>query len=260
MYRGQLWTMRQFAGFGSPEETNERFRFLLERGQTALSVAFDLPTQLGYDSGHPEASAEVGRVGVADRHRRRHGGSVRRSAARPHLGELHDQRDRPDHPGDVSGRGRAPGRRSRGPRRHHAERHLEGVPRAQDVRLPAGALDPSVLRRDRVRRRDAAAVQPDLDHGLPRARGGLRRRAGAGAHAGLGDRVRRTARGTRAGVRHLRPPAVVPLRDDDGSVRGGGEAPGREADVVPDRDRAVRRDRARARDACGSSRGTRARR
>ena len=65
MYRGQLWTMRQFAGFGSPEETNERFRFLLERGQTALSVAFDLPTQLGYDSGHPEASAEVGRVGVA---------------------------------------------------------------------------------------------------------------------------------------------------------------------------------------------------
>jgi methylmalonyl-CoA mutase N-terminal domain/subunit len=65
MYRGQLWTMRQFAGFGSPEETNERFRFLLERGQTALSVAFDLPTQLGYDSGHPEAGAEVGRVGVA---------------------------------------------------------------------------------------------------------------------------------------------------------------------------------------------------
>jgi methylmalonyl-CoA mutase, N-terminal domain len=65
MYRGQLWTMRQFAGFGSPEEANERFRFLLERGQTALSVAFDLPTQLGYDSGHPNALAEVGRVGVA---------------------------------------------------------------------------------------------------------------------------------------------------------------------------------------------------
>ena len=65
MYRGQLWTMRQFAGFGSPEEANERFRFLLDRGQTALSVAFDLPTQLGYDSGHPTALAEVGRVGVA---------------------------------------------------------------------------------------------------------------------------------------------------------------------------------------------------
>jgi methylmalonyl-CoA mutase, N-terminal domain len=65
MYRGQLWTMRQFAGFGSPEEANERFHFLLERGQTALSVAFDLPTQLGYDSGHPVARPEVGRVGVA---------------------------------------------------------------------------------------------------------------------------------------------------------------------------------------------------
>ena len=65
MYRGRLWTMRQFAGFGSPEEANERFHFLIERGQTALSVAFDLPTQLGYDSGHPLARPEVGRVGVA---------------------------------------------------------------------------------------------------------------------------------------------------------------------------------------------------
>jgi methylmalonyl-CoA mutase, N-terminal domain len=65
MYRGQLWTMRQFAGYGSAEETNARFRFLLGRGQTALSVAFDLPTQLGYDSGHEMARAEVGRVGVA---------------------------------------------------------------------------------------------------------------------------------------------------------------------------------------------------
>jgi methylmalonyl-CoA mutase N-terminal domain/subunit len=65
MYRGQLWTMRQFAGFGSPEETNARFRFLLGQGQTALSVAFDLPTQLGYDSGHEMARGEVGRVGVA---------------------------------------------------------------------------------------------------------------------------------------------------------------------------------------------------
>lgn len=65
MYRGQLWTMRQFAGYGSPEETNERFHFLLGRGQTALSVAFDLPTQLGYDSAHELARPEVGRVGVA---------------------------------------------------------------------------------------------------------------------------------------------------------------------------------------------------
>jgi methylmalonyl-CoA mutase, N-terminal domain len=65
MYRGQLWTMRQFAGYGSAEQTNARFRFLLGRGQTALSVAFDLPTQLGYDSDDERARDEVGRVGVA---------------------------------------------------------------------------------------------------------------------------------------------------------------------------------------------------
>ena len=65
MYRGRPWTMRQYAGFGTAEETNERFRYLLERGQTGLSVAFDLPTQLGYDSDHARAEGEVGRAGVA---------------------------------------------------------------------------------------------------------------------------------------------------------------------------------------------------
>jgi methylmalonyl-CoA mutase N-terminal domain/subunit len=65
MYRGRLWTMRQYAGFGSAEETNKRFRYLLEQGQTGLSVAFDLPTQIGYDSDDPMASGEVGKVGVA---------------------------------------------------------------------------------------------------------------------------------------------------------------------------------------------------
>jgi len=65
MYRGRPWTIRQYAGFASAEETNERFRYLLERGQTGLSVAFDLPTQLGYDSDDPRAEGEVGRTGVA---------------------------------------------------------------------------------------------------------------------------------------------------------------------------------------------------
>src|SRR5215208_5273228 len=60
MYRGRPWTIRQYAGFGSAEETNARFRYLLERGQTGLSVAFDLPTQLGYDSDDPRAVGEVG--------------------------------------------------------------------------------------------------------------------------------------------------------------------------------------------------------
>jgi methylmalonyl-CoA mutase N-terminal domain/subunit len=65
MYRGRLWTMRQYAGFGTAEESNKRYRFLLEQGQTGLSVAFDLPTQMGRDSDHPLAAGEVGRVGVA---------------------------------------------------------------------------------------------------------------------------------------------------------------------------------------------------
>lgn len=65
MYRGRLWTMRQYAGFGTAEETNKRFKYLLEHGQMGLSVAFDLPTQMGYDSDHPMAEGEVGRVGVA---------------------------------------------------------------------------------------------------------------------------------------------------------------------------------------------------
>jgi methylmalonyl-CoA mutase N-terminal domain/subunit len=65
MYRGRLWTMRQYAGFGDAEESNERYRYLLGQGQTGLSVAFDLPTQIGYDSDHAMAAGEVGKVGVA---------------------------------------------------------------------------------------------------------------------------------------------------------------------------------------------------
>ncbi|MBL0060479.1 MAG: methylmalonyl-CoA mutase [bacterium] len=65
MYRGKLWTMRQYAGFGTAEESNVRYKYLLSQGTTGLSVAFDLPTQIGYDSDSPEASGEVGRVGVA---------------------------------------------------------------------------------------------------------------------------------------------------------------------------------------------------
>ena len=65
MYRGRLWTMRQYAGYATAEESNRRYRYLLEQGQTGLSVAFDLPTQIGYDADHPMAEGEVGRVGVS---------------------------------------------------------------------------------------------------------------------------------------------------------------------------------------------------
>ncbi|MGZ8571825.1 MAG: methylmalonyl-CoA mutase family protein, partial [Actinomycetota bacterium] len=65
MYQRRLWTMRQYAGMGTAEDTNRRFRYLLEHGQTGLSVAFDLPTQMGLDSDHPRAEGEVGKTGVA---------------------------------------------------------------------------------------------------------------------------------------------------------------------------------------------------
>src|SRR5579885_3417566 len=65
MYRSRFWTMRQYAGFGSAAESNKRYKYLLASGTTGLSIAFDLPTQIGYDSDHPMAQGEVGRVGVA---------------------------------------------------------------------------------------------------------------------------------------------------------------------------------------------------
>src|SRR5512133_667137 len=65
MYRERLWTMRQYAGFGTAAESNRRFRYLISQGTTGLSVAFDLPTQMGMDADHPLAAGEVGRVGVA---------------------------------------------------------------------------------------------------------------------------------------------------------------------------------------------------
>ncbi|HEY1341904.1 MAG TPA: methylmalonyl-CoA mutase family protein, partial [Bryobacteraceae bacterium] len=65
MYRGKLWTMRQFSGFATPEETNRRYHYLLEQGQSGLSVAFDLPTLMGYDGDHPMSEGEVGKCGAA---------------------------------------------------------------------------------------------------------------------------------------------------------------------------------------------------
>src|SRR5436190_777365 len=65
MYAGKLWTMRQFSGFGTPEETNQRYRYLLSQGQHGLSVAFDLPTLMGYDADHPTSHGETGKCGVS---------------------------------------------------------------------------------------------------------------------------------------------------------------------------------------------------
>ena len=105
MYRGRLWTMRQYAGFGTAAESNARYRYLLSQGVSGLSVAFDLPTQIGYDSDH-HAGGRRGRPRRrGDRFDRGHGGAVRRHPARQGLDVDDDQRDG-DHPARAVRRGR----------------------------------------------------------------------------------------------------------------------------------------------------------
>ena len=111
MYRGRPWTIRQYAGFASAEESNARYRYLLERGQTGLSVAFDLPTQLGYDSDDPRAVGEVGPHRRRDRLARRHGAPVRRDPARRGLDVDDDQRAGVAPPSALRARRREAGRR-----------------------------------------------------------------------------------------------------------------------------------------------------
>ena len=82
-YQGKLWTMRQFAGFGTPEDTNRRYRELLAAGSTGLSVAFDLPTLMGRDPDHPLSLGEVGKCGVSVDVAGRHGSPVRRDSRSP---------------------------------------------------------------------------------------------------------------------------------------------------------------------------------
>ena len=137
MYRKQLWTMRQYAGYASAKETNERYRYLLAHGSTGLSMAFDLPTQLGLDSDDPRCLGEVGRTGVA-------------------IDTIDDMRTAFDQipldqvstsmtinaPASVlllplRARRRGAGRPRGEAARHDAERHPQGVHRARELHLPA---------------------------------------------------------------------------------------------------------------------------
>ena len=163
MYRGRLWTMRQFAGFGTAEETNERFRYLLEHGQTGLSTAFDMPSLMGHDSDHARSEGEVGREGVAidtlDDMETLFGGID--------LGEV-----------TVSMTINAPaaimlafyvvaaeenGVPARPARRHDPGRHPEGVHRAEGVVLPGRSGDAAAGRHDRVVLARDAALASGLD-------------------------------------------------------------------------------------------------
>ena len=141
MYRSRPWTMRQYSGFGTAAETNERFHFLLGAGQTGLSCAFDLPTQMGYDSDHPRAEGEVGKVGVAidslEDMEILLGGPAARH--RHHVDD--DQLDGRD-PAAALRAGRGEERRAgREDRRDDPERHPQGVRRPRHLHLPAAAVD-----------------------------------------------------------------------------------------------------------------------
>ena len=141
MYRGRLWTMRQFAGFGTAAETNERFRYLLEHGQTGLSTAFDMPTLMGYDSDHPRSEGEVGREGVAVDSL----ADMQTLFAGIPLGEVSTSMTI-NSPAAILlafylcvGEEQGVGRDSAA--RDDPDGHPEGVHRAEGVHLPAGAVD-----------------------------------------------------------------------------------------------------------------------
>ena len=141
MYRGRLWTMRQYAGFGTAAESNKRYKFLLKQGQTGLSVAFDLPTQIGYDSDDPMANGEVGKVGVAIDSLEDMEILLDGHPAGKGLDVDDDQRHGVDAAPAVPAGGREAGLPAREDHRHRAERHPQGVRGARHLHLSAQALD-----------------------------------------------------------------------------------------------------------------------
>ena len=239
--------MRQFAGFGTAEETNERFRYLLEHGQTGLSTAFDMPTLMGYDSDHA-ALARRGRPrGRGDRLARGHGDALLRDPARRGLDVDDDQLAGGDAARVLRLRRRAAGRAALGAPRDDPDGHPQGVHRAEGVDLPARAVDAARRGHDRVLRAGDAALAPDLDLRLPHPRGGLDRGAGARVHAGRRVRVRRGGDRARARRRRLRAAALVLLQRAPRLLRGDREVPRGAPDLGARdaRDATARRTRAR---------------
>ena len=248
MYRGKLWTMRQFAGFGTPEDTNARFRFLLAQGQTGLSTAFDMPTLMGYDADHPRALGEVGPRGRRRLQPRRHGGALRRHPARPghHLDDRQLQRQHPA--GDVLRHGRAA--------RHRRSIALGGTIQNDMLKEFIAQKEwicppePSVRdhrRHDRVLRRARAALASGLDLRLPHPRSRLDRRAGAGLHARRRHRLRAGGDRARPRRRRLRAAPVVLLQRAQRLPRRGRQVSRRAPHVGDDHARALRRAASRAR-------------
>ena len=247
------WTMRQYAGFGTARESNERYHQLLRAGTTGLSVAFDLPTQMGYDSDDPVAHGEVGKVGVA-------------------IDSVDDMRLLFDGIplGEVSTSmtinspaalllllyqlvAEEQGVAGRQAQRHDPERRAEGVRRPRHVHLPAGAVAPAGHGHVRVLRGRDPPLEHDLDLRLPHGRGRRDARPGDRLHARQRRRVRPGRGPGRARRRRLRPAAGVLLRLPDHAAGGGREVPGGAADLGPGDARRVRRDGTRSRRCCAST-------
>ena len=234
--------MRQFAGFGTAEETNERFRYLLEHGQTGLSTAFDMPTLMGYDSDHARSLGEVGREGVAidslDDMEPLFAGipldevstSMTINAPAAMLLAFYS----------ASARSRAsPRERLRGTIQNDILK--EYIAQKEWIFPPEPSMR-LVRRHDRVLCAGDAAVAPGLDLRLPHPRGRLDRRAGARLHARRRLRLRRggVERGPRR--RRLRPAALLLLQRAQRLLRGDREVPRRPAHLGARAARALRRE------------------
>ena len=239
--------MRQYAGFASPEDTNERYRYLTEHGSTGLSMAFDLPTQLGRDSDDPLSEGEVGRTGVPIDTLEDMRICFDQIVARRGLDLDDDQRPGGDPAPALRAGRRGAGRSGRAAARHRPERRPQGVRLARQLHLPARADDAADHRHLRLLRRERAEVEHDLDLRLPHAREGLLGGPGGRLHARQRDRLRRgrDQRGPRR--EQVRPAACLLLQRAQQRLPGDRQVPGRAADVGEDHARPVRRHATRRR-------------
>jgi hypothetical protein len=180
-YRGKVWTMRQFAGFGTPEETNGRYKQLLAAGGTGLSVAFDLPTLMGRDPDDPLSLGEVGSAACRwSRWPTWNGCSTGSAGGHHDLDD--DQLAGADDLRDVPGRRGAAGRRLEDAVGHDSERHPQRVHRAEGIHFPAAPVDAADHGHLRVLRGRSAEVEHDLGERVSHSRGRIDRAAGTGLH------------------------------------------------------------------------------
>ncbi len=251
MYRGRLWTMRQYAGFGSAAESNRRYRHLLAQGVTGLSVAFDLPTQMGYDSDHALAAGEVGRVGVAidsldDMAALFDGIPLDRVSTSMTINSTaiillamyvaiaeRQGIDRAKLSGTVQN-----------------DILKEYLARGTFIYPPAGLASPGD-RHLRVLRARAAAVERDFGERLSHPRSGLDGRAGGRLHARERHRVHRGRARARAVRRVARRAHVLLLCGAQRFPRRNREVPGRAPHVGAHHERSIRRDEPARRSSCG---------